>query len=771
MASKNIKGITIEIDGDTTGLSDALKDVDKQSRRTTGELKQIDNALKFNPGNVELLAQQQELLAEQVNTTTQRLNTLREAQAQVQAQFQRGEINAEQYRAFQREIVTTESRLEHFQDRLEENARVQVDYSQLGRLKTALNETADVAKKAGAEIGRGISTGASAATAAIGGLVLGTQELNGDLARLRTNADIAGVGLEEAENAFQRLYQISGEADSSVEAVSQLLAAGFKGEQLSVALDNVAGAAIRFSDTLNVEGISDGLQETLALGEATGQFAELLDRSQVPLDTFNEKLSGIKDESGRLNFALETLNGIGLTETTERFAELNPEVAANQAATANLQLALSDLSIVLTPLVTLVSELITRFVEWASANPQLVTTFALVTAGITALSGVFAVLSPIVSALVAIFPALSAVIGAISAPIALAVGAIALIGTALVTAYTQSETFRNGVSSVFGAVKDFLVSTFTNIADFVSEKIAYIKDFWSENGSQIQQAFEKVSNAILKVIETVFPVIQDIITGVIDAVKNVVNGGLDFILGIVKTFSSALTGDWEDVWEGVKQMASGAIEAIWGVLQLGFAGKIIKVVQKFAGDAIKFVTDMWSKVSGKFDEMVSGATTKFNALKEAILKPIQTAKDTISKIVSDIKGFFSGLKLEIPPIKLPSLPKPKITGKFSLDPPSVPKISWNALGGIFTKPTVLQTNAGLQGFGEAGNEAIIPLKPDVLAGIGKGIAEQMNVGMPSTIVVQSVLDGRVVAETITPFVSQNQQSTTNLRAMSRGVQL
>ena len=63
----------------------------------------------------------------------------------------------------------------------------------------------------------------------------------------------------------------------------------------------------------------------------------------------------------------------------------------------------------------------------------------------------------------------------------------------------------------------------------------------------------------------------------------------------------------------------------------------------------------------------------------------------------------------------------------------------------------------------------MPLKPDVLAGIGKGIAEQMNVGMPSTIVVQSVLDGRVVAETITPFVSQNQQSHANLTAAMKGV--
>lgn len=82
------------------------------------------------------------------------------------------------------------------------------------------------------------------------------------------------------------------------------------------------------------------------------------------------------------------------------------------------------------------------------------------------------------------------------------------------------------------------------------------------------------------------------------------------------------------------------------------------------------------------------------------------------------------MKLSIPPIKLPKLPKPKITGSFSLSPPRTPTISWNALGGVFNKPTLFNTaNAGLQGVGEAGAEAILPLNASTYGGIANGIVK------------------------------------------------
>ncbi|WEB12837.1 phage tail tape measure protein [Streptococcus anginosus] len=114
----NIKGITIEIGGDTQPLQDALKGVNKQASEATKELRQIDKALKFDTGNVTLLTQKQEILAKQVETTKEKLATLRQAQSQVEAQFKAGDIGADQYRAFQREVETTQRLLTSYETKL-----------------------------------------------------------------------------------------------------------------------------------------------------------------------------------------------------------------------------------------------------------------------------------------------------------------------------------------------------------------------------------------------------------------------------------------------------------------------------------------------------------------------------------------------------------------------------------------------------------------------------------------------------------------------------
>ena len=114
----NIKGIKIEIDGDTQPLQKALKNVNKAATDASQELKQIDKALKFDTGNVTLLTQKQEVLQKQVATTKEKLETLRQAQSQVEQQFKNGNIGADQYRAFQREVEVTQNVLKGYEGKL-----------------------------------------------------------------------------------------------------------------------------------------------------------------------------------------------------------------------------------------------------------------------------------------------------------------------------------------------------------------------------------------------------------------------------------------------------------------------------------------------------------------------------------------------------------------------------------------------------------------------------------------------------------------------------
>ena len=107
-----IKGITIEIGGDTTGLNKALSGTNKEIRNTQSQLKDVERLLKLDPSNTELLKQKQKLLAEAVEETGDKLEKLKTAEKQAQNQFKEGKISEEQYNALKREIIATEQELE-----------------------------------------------------------------------------------------------------------------------------------------------------------------------------------------------------------------------------------------------------------------------------------------------------------------------------------------------------------------------------------------------------------------------------------------------------------------------------------------------------------------------------------------------------------------------------------------------------------------------------------------------------------------------------------
>ena len=116
--SRRVKGITIELGADKTGLERVLKEIESVSRNLNKELRDTNNLLRFSPDNTELVTQKQKLLGEQIKATREKLDQLREAEAQVQEQFEKGEIAEDQYRAFKREVIETESQLRHYEKAL-----------------------------------------------------------------------------------------------------------------------------------------------------------------------------------------------------------------------------------------------------------------------------------------------------------------------------------------------------------------------------------------------------------------------------------------------------------------------------------------------------------------------------------------------------------------------------------------------------------------------------------------------------------------------------
>ena len=119
MAGSRIKGITIEIGGDTSGLQKALSDVNGKIKSTESQLKDVNNLLKLDPSNTVLVAQKQALLSEAVADTAEKLDSLEAAQKDVTAALEAGEIGQEQYMAFQREVEETRVTLARYQTELD----------------------------------------------------------------------------------------------------------------------------------------------------------------------------------------------------------------------------------------------------------------------------------------------------------------------------------------------------------------------------------------------------------------------------------------------------------------------------------------------------------------------------------------------------------------------------------------------------------------------------------------------------------------------------
>ena len=229
MAEK-IKGIIVEIGGDTTGLDAALKDVNNTSRSLTSELSQVQRLLKFDPNNAELLAQKQQLLNQQVENTSKKLNDLKAVQGQVEAQFQAGDLGAEKYRAFQREIADTEITLRNTQTALtnmgNEQTAVQAKTKQLQSVfaitETTLEDYADVL---GTRLVNAIKNGSATSaqleqafkkigTAATGS-EKGVKDLQGQLERL----DSGAADIQQLQTEFRELGTAADKAETEVKGV------------------------------------------------------------------------------------------------------------------------------------------------------------------------------------------------------------------------------------------------------------------------------------------------------------------------------------------------------------------------------------------------------------------------------------------------------------------------------------------------------------------------------------------------------------------------
>ena len=206
-AGNNIRGITLEINGETTRLENSLSTVNRQANSLQGELREVDRALRLDPSNITLLGQRNEILAQQVSNAREKLETLRQAQEQVERQFANGDIGAEQYRAFQRELINTENQLGNLENQLRDSNEAMMTAG------SAANEAGDALENMASK-GEKIK--------AVGDKISGVGEK-----LLPLSAAIAGVGaaslaaFDEVDSGYDTIIAKTGATGEALDGLTQ----------------------------------------------------------------------------------------------------------------------------------------------------------------------------------------------------------------------------------------------------------------------------------------------------------------------------------------------------------------------------------------------------------------------------------------------------------------------------------------------------------------------------------------------------------------------
>lgn len=679
-----IKGITIEIGGDTTALSKALSGVNKEISTTQKQLRDVERLLKLDPGNVTLLEQKQRLLADSVEQTKQKLDSLKSAEKQVQQQFAQGKVSQAQYDALQREIVATEADLrkaEKAASSLQDEIAQSKGESALKQLGNAASETASEVKKidekpiedvedaakdaddALEEAGDSASSFADHLKAdilveGIKQIVSGIKDLNEEtkeyrkiMGTLETSSEAAGYSAEETSEAFSQLYRALGDDQSAATTTANLQAIGASQKDINSLISSAVGAWAKYGDSIPIDGLAESINETIRAGQVTGTFADVLNwgskegetfgvmlkenteeneewnkavqEASSAEDFFNLALQDAETQADRTNLVLQAMADQGLSDVGDAWYSNNKDIVDANNAQLEFTKKAAELSERVQPVLTAVQEGINGILQ----------AILDATAGID--------MDTIVGYVQSFFDAVSNVVSFLIENKEIVIGVIGAIGLALtalkIVEFVQSA--KSGISEISSALSLLAanpvalaiagIAALIAVLVLIVTKGEEIKAWLAGFNEWLQGVFATDWTEIFgPVLGNVLNGFFSLLKGIWDGVYQVLNGVIDFIQGI-------FTGNWEQAWSGVQQIVSGVWSRITGVITGAcdlIEGILLGLDSWLQG---VFKTD-WTEIFGP------GLGDIINAFMKNVENTWNAIKQIFQGVIDFVKGVFTG---------------------------------------------------------------------------------------------------------------------------------
>lgn len=632
-------GPKIGIDGEKE-FRQNLNSISQQLKTLGTEMKAVTSAFDANDKSQENLANQSQVLTEQLSLQEKRIAEIQKALDHARSNYAE---NSNQVQRWQQamnnavaELNKTRSQLSKVQSEMDGASDSTQDMSD------ALNDVDGAAEKASSGIssmtvamGNLISSGIQAAASAVADLVSSlwnldesTEEYRRAQGRLNTAFEAAGYGADTAQQAYKAFYGILGDTDTATEA-SQLLAQLAESEEdVATWTEIAAGVSGTFGDSLPIEGLIEAANETAKVGEVTGTLADALNWVGINEEQFNAKLAAAGSESERNRLIMETLsnqydqaaqafyrNNEALVESRNTQAEMSETLSSVGEAVANMKNQLSqELLPVLQEIISGIDwnqlgETIAGFVSTLVDNgPTIISVISGIAAGfaawkvVTTIQGMVTAIQAFAAANQGASIAQLALNAAMNAnPIAIIITAIAGLVTVIGTLWATNEDFRNAVIEIWENIKQAFVDAWENIKAAWDVAKPYFEAIWEG-------------------IKSVFSVVADVLTGFFKAAWSGITAVWDVVIGYFENIWNTIKG----IFAVVEAVLRGDFQAAWEAIKNVFVGWK------------DFFTGLWDDITNVF----SNVWEVFSNIGKNIVDGI---KNGISNAWNGLKNWFSGL--------------------------------------------------------------------------------------------------------------------------------